>query len=80
MKKKEMKNLKLVESLDQISSKKIVENEIEIIQSRKLMEDVVRKMGLYAPVYEKGDVHDVLAYTKSPVSIIALYPDSLEYY
>lgn len=69
---------KLVESLDQISSKKIVENEVEIIQSRKLMEDVVRSLGLYAPIYEKGDVHSVLAYTKSPVSIIALQPDTLE--
>ena len=62
---------KIVESLDQISSKKIVENEIEIMQSRKLMEDVVRKLGLYAPIYEKGDVHDILAYTKSPVTILA---------
>jgi capsular exopolysaccharide synthesis family protein len=68
---------KLVESLDQISSKKIVENEVEIIQSRKLMEKVIRSLGLYAPIYEKGDVHSVLAYTRSPVSIIALYPDSL---
>lgn len=68
---------KLVESLDQISSKKIVENEVEIIQSRKLMERVVKSLGLYAPIYEKGDVHSVLAYTISPVSIIALYPDSL---
>ena len=70
---------KLVESLDQISSKKIVENEIEVIQSRKLMEDVVRTLGLYAPVYEKGDVHDVLAYTNSPVSVIAPFPDSLQF-
>lgn len=69
---------KLVESLDQISSKKIVENEVEIIQSRKLMENVVRSLGLYAPIYEKGDVHSVLAYTRSPVSIIALQPDTLE--
>ena len=71
---------KLVESLDQISSKKIVENEIEIIQSRKLMEDVVRDLGLYAQIYQNGDVHDVLAYTASPISIIALYPDSLQYF
>ena len=71
---------KLVESLDQISSKKIVENEVEIIQSRKLMEDVVTSLGLYAPVYQKGDVHDMLAYTRSPVSIIALFPDSLQFF
>jgi capsular exopolysaccharide synthesis family protein len=70
---------KLVESLDQISSKKIVENEIEIIQSRKLMENVANSLGLYAPVYQKGDVHDMLAYTKSPISIIALFPDSLHF-
>src|SRR5690242_5838037 len=68
---------KLVESLDQISSKKIVENEIEIIQSRKLMESVVRSLALYAPIYQKGDVHDILAYTSSPVTVSALYPDSL---
>ena len=68
---------KLVESLDQISSKKIVENEVEIIQSRKLMENVVRSLGLYAQIYEAGDVHSVLAYTKSPITIIALHPDSL---
>ena len=71
---------KLVESLDQISSKKIIENEIEIIQSRKMMEDVIRYIGLYAPVYEKGDVHDALAYTSSLVSIVALFPDSLHYF
>ncbi|MEP6626323.1 MAG: polysaccharide biosynthesis tyrosine autokinase [Ginsengibacter sp.] len=70
---------KLVESLDQISSKKIVENEVEIIQSRKLMENVVRSLRLYAPVYEKGDVHDVLAYTTSPISILSVYPDSLKF-
>ena len=61
---------KLVESLDQISSKKIVENEIEIIQSRKLMENVISQLGLYAPIYQKGDVHDMLAYTTSPVSLL----------
>ena len=69
---------KLVESLDQISSQKIVENEIEIIQSRRLMENVVRALGIYAPIYQKGDVHTVLAYTQSPISILALYPDSLK--
>lgn len=78
--KKGSEESKIVESLDQISSKKIVENEIEILQSRKLMENVVRKLGLYAPISEHGDVHDVLAYTQSPVTIIALYPDSLQWF
>jgi len=70
---------KLVESLDQISSKKIVENEVEIIHSRKLMENVIRDLALYAPVYNKGNVTNKLAYTSSPVSVIALFPDSLHF-
>jgi len=70
---------KLVESLDQISSKKIVENEIEVLQSRKLMENVITELGLYAPVYEKGKVDNKLAYTSSPITIFALYPDSLHW-
>jgi capsular exopolysaccharide synthesis family protein len=71
---------KLVESLDQISSKKIVENEVEILQSRKLMEDVVRELSLYAAIYEKNDARTVLAYTTSPITVTALYPDSLSYF
>ena len=68
---------KIEESLNQISAKKIVENEVEVIQSRKLMENVIRSLGLYAPIYKKGDLHDKLAYTNFPISIFALYPDSL---
>lgn len=68
---------KLMESLDQISSKKIVENEIEVIQSRRLMNDVVTKLGLYAPIYEKGDIKTLSAYTISPVVVRVPNPDSL---
>ncbi len=71
---------KLVESLDQISSKKIVENEIEVIQSRKLMENVITTLGLYASVYKEGQLHDIPAYVSSPISILAVYPDSLHSY
>ncbi len=68
---------KLMESLDQISSKKIVENEIEVIQSRKLMTDVVNKLGLYAPISARGDIKTTSAYLTSPVTIISPVPDSL---
>ncbi|MDQ2719830.1 MAG: polysaccharide biosynthesis tyrosine autokinase [Bacteroidota bacterium] len=71
---------KLMESLDQISSKKIVENEIEVIQSRKLMADVVNQLGLYAPVFAKGDLKTTSAYLTSPVVVIATDPDSLKEY
>jgi tyrosine-protein kinase Etk/Wzc len=68
---------KLTESLDLISSEKTIENEVEILKSRNLMEQVVKQLHLYAPVYMRGRVHDVLAYSKSPVAIEAAYPDSL---
>jgi len=68
---------KLMESLDQISSKKIVENEIEVMQSRKLMSDVIKKMALYAPVFSKDGVKTTSAYITSPGSIISPEPDSL---
>ena len=68
---------KLMEFQDPISSKKIVENEVEIIQSRRLMTDVVKKLGLYAPITEKGEYLNTSAYLTSPVRIISPLPDSL---
>jgi capsular exopolysaccharide synthesis family protein len=67
----------LTESLDQLSSKKIVENEMEVIQSRKLMADVINKLGLYAPIYEKGKYKTTSAYLTSPIIIRTPFPDSL---
>ncbi len=69
---------KLTESLDMISSKKIVENEIEVIQSRTLMESVIKKYNLYIPIFQQGKVKANSAYTLSPVTIEAKYPDSLK--
>ena len=68
---------KMMESLDQISSKKIVENEIEVLQSRRLMTDVIKRLGLYAPISEDKGFKTVSAYYSCPVSILSPYPDSL---
>jgi capsular exopolysaccharide synthesis family protein len=76
--KKGNEDSKLTESLDMISSKKIVENEIEVIQSRTLMDNVVKSYHLYCPVFEQGKVKAVSAYTISPVIIEAKNPDSLK--
>jgi len=76
--KKGNEDSKLMESLDQISSKKIVENEIEILQSRTLMLDVVKDLGLYAPVYDEGKVNSISAYVLSPISVVSPNPDSME--
>lgn len=70
---------KMTESLDLFSSKKIVENEIEVIQSRTLMDSVVRALFLYAPVYEQGKVKVTSAYTVSPVFIQVKDFDSVKY-
>ena len=75
--KKGNEDSKMVESLDLISSKKIVENEIEVIQSRSLMEDVVKKLALYAPITDNKDIRNTSAYVTSPVTIRAALPDSL---
>ncbi len=75
--KKGNEDSKLTESLDQMSSKKIVENEIEILQSRKLMTDVVTRLGLYAPISETGEIRSNSAYLSSPISILSPEPDSI---
>lgn len=68
---------KLMEFQDPISAKKIVENEVEIIQSRRLMKDVVEKLGLYAPITEKGDYTNTSAYVTFPLVITSPNPDSI---
>jgi tyrosine-protein kinase Etk/Wzc len=65
------------ETLNIFSSKKIVENEIEVIRSKKLMNEVVNELNLYAPVFEKGKVRVASAYNSSPVAIVAKNPESL---
>ncbi len=51
--KKGNEDSKLMESLDPISSKKIVENEIEILQSRTLMINVVKDVAFMPPFMMK---------------------------
>ena len=50
---------KVLEALDVFGEKKIVENEIDILKSWPIMETVVKKLGIYAAVYHKGDIRDV---------------------
>jgi len=68
---------KMLESLNQLSAKKIIENEIEVIKSRQLLTEVAKKLHLYAPVYEKGRIKPATAYTTSPIIVEAQNPDSL---
>ncbi|THU40211.1 polysaccharide biosynthesis tyrosine autokinase [Niastella caeni] len=71
------------EALQIYPIKNIVENEMEVIHSRKLMEKVVEQLHLYAPVFEAPDfkkrkINVTSAYTSSPITITARKPDELK--
>lgn len=68
---------KMLESLDLINTKKIIENEIEVLQSRTLMISVVKKLHLYAPIIQEGKLKSLSAYTISPVTIEVFNTDSM---
>lgn len=69
---------KSLEDLNLISINKTIENEVEVIQSRTLITDVVKSLGLYAPVYEKGKIHSNVAYTSSPIRVEVLDPNNIK--
>jgi len=75
--KKGVDDANLMEQLDLFGSKKLVENEIEIIKSRMLMHEVVNNLSLYAPVTYKGRIKSSSGYIISPISIQVRNPDSL---
>lgn len=56
--------------------KKVVDNEVQVLQSRTLMDEVVMDLALYAAVYEKS-VSAVSAYTSSPVTIRVKDPHTI---
>lgn len=68
---------KLEEQIDQVAIKKVVENEIEVLQSRILMETVVKRLALYAPLTQKGKVKEADAYVLAPIIVEAKNPDSV---
>jgi len=68
---------KSMESLDFISTKKIVENETEVLKSWVLMKDVTKKLHLYAPIYAEGKFTPLSAYAMSPVTLEVSDPESI---
>jgi tyrosine-protein kinase Etk/Wzc len=67
----------VLEALGVSSSAKTVENELEILKSRTLMQQVVKNMGLYTQVYSKGALRDILIYP-NPVTFVAINPDLIK--
>lgn len=68
----------ITESLKLLASKKNIENEMEVLQSRGLMERVVKSLFLYAPVSQEGKLKSGDAYDLSPILIEARNPDSIQ--
>jgi len=68
----------ILSSLDLSGSKKVIENEIEILKSRTLAKEVIRKLDLYAEVTVKGKIRDDVAYKGSPLRFHFLEPDSIK--
>ncbi|MCP9751057.1 tyrosine-protein kinase [Ferruginibacter sp. HRS2-29] len=76
--KKGNEDSKMVEQLNMAGTKKIIENEVEVLQSRTLMNEVVKNLHLYAPIYREGKIKAVSSYTTNPVTIEAANPDDLK--
>src|SRR5690606_17635052 len=68
----------ILQELNPFGSGKIVENEIEILRSRHLSREVVKNLGLYAPIIQEGTVVSRSGYVFSPVHIQVKQPDSLK--
>lgn len=68
---------KFTQSLNLIEAKKNIENEMEVLQSRELMEKVVKSLYLYAPITQEGKLKAGDAYTLSPIKVEVKNPDSI---
>ncbi len=68
-KKKGAENSKAIEDLDVLQSKKIVDNEIDVITSKPLVMEVIKQMHLYASIYKRNKLVDKLMYDNAPVNI-----------
>lgn len=60
------------------TSNKIIDNEIVVLTSRTVMKEVVKKLALYAPVYQEENLKAVPAYALSPIKVEVRNPDSLQ--
>lgn len=76
--KKGYEDASLMESLNPMGAKKIIENEIEVLQSRTNIEKIVKNLKLYAPVYIKKGWIKRRVYEQSPVTVEANSPELIK--
>ena len=75
--KKGVDDSQIMQSMNPFDSKKIVENEIQVIQSRDVLYGAVDSLNLYAPIYQEKFLGSVSAYTTSPIKIKVQRPDRI---
>lgn len=75
--KKGNEDSKLMESLNLIGSKKIIENEVQVLQSRAIIDKVAQKLYLNAPIYVYGSLNKKRAFTNTPIFIELKSPESI---
>jgi capsular exopolysaccharide synthesis family protein len=68
---------KVMDQLNLIASNKSIENEIQVLQSRALMETVVKRLFLYAPILQQGKIKAGDAYMLSPIVVEVKNTDSM---
>lgn len=69
---------KVLDALNIFSEKKIVENEIIVLKSTSLMQEVVKQLDLYTSVYNEGNVQTEELYgDNSPLYFQAIDKDSI---
>lgn len=67
-----------LKATDPINTTKTVDNELEVLQSKNLLDSVVTKLCLYAPISQEGKLRVQSAYTNCPIYIKAKDPSSLK--
>jgi tyrosine-protein kinase Etk/Wzc len=60
---------KMMQSLNIFTTSKIVEDQIQVLQSPTIAKQVVKNLYLYAPVFQEGSFKSWSAYVTSPVAI-----------
>lgn len=78
--KKGVDDSKIMESINVFTSKKIVENEVEVLHSKELINEVVYELNLYAGLYESKLLKNIPAYDSSPIHIRLKNPNDPSYY
>jgi len=69
---------KTEQAIDPLNTSKVIENEIEVLQSQVLLDSVATKLRLYAPISVEGKLRMQSAYTASPIVVEARYPNKLK--